>query len=100
MASWKPFLKKYSFLMNQDTKLLGFYNKRIINNKNNDDYNYITIIKIVIIILGIIILFILGIFIGKYFNKRKEKPLNIIDEDFEYQSENKDFLYNSKEEKV
>jgi len=93
----KPFLKKYSFLMNQDTKLLGFYNKRIINNKNNDDYNYITIIKIVIIILGIIILFILGIFIGKYFNKRKEKPLNIIDEDFEYQSENKDFLYNSKE---
>ena len=95
----KPFLKRYSFLMNQDTKLLGFYNKRAIINKDNDDYNYITIINIVIIILGIIILFILGVFIGKYINKSKSKPLNIIDEDFEYQSENKDFLCNSKDEK-
>jgi len=94
----KPFLKKYSFLMNQDTKLLGFYNKKIFDNKNNNNYNYITMIKIVIILLGIIILFILGVFIGKYFKKSKAKPLNIIDEDFEYQSENTDFL-NSKEEK-
>ena len=40
---WKPLFKKYSFLMNQDSKILGFYhkkeNKRDSINKNNLDDN-------------------------------------------------------------
>ena len=81
----KPFLKKYSFVMNQDSKLLGFYhnNKPKYNNESNNKINYI-IFKIILIILGIIFLFILGIFIGKNLNKNNVKHKNVIDEDYEY----------------
>ena len=64
----KPFLRKYSFLMNQDSKILGFYHRNENNITNNFDINnnkYI-LIKIIVIIIGIIILFALGFFIGVF----------------------------------
>ena len=76
----KPFLRKYSFLMNQDTNILYFYKNNHNNNENNGGHNnggnnnnnvdnnnndYI-VLKIIFIIIGIIILLVLGIFIGKY----------------------------------
>ena len=79
----KPFLKKYMFLMNQDSKLLGFYYRKKAE-KKNFDYSFV----IILIILGILILFILGIFIGKYLVKEKKKIINIIDEDYDYTSKN------------
>ena len=91
----KPFLRKYSFLMNQDSKLLGFYHRKININEtndkndlnNNNNNNYIIII-ILLIIFGIIILFTIGIFIGKYYSKYNKKHVNIIDEDYDYSSKN------------
>jgi len=78
----KPFLRKYSFLFHQDTKLIGFYIKK---EKNNNDNNNRNILKIIFIILLLIILFILGIVIGKYLIKNKKKALNVIDEDYDYE---------------
>ena len=87
-VSWhlgKPFLRKYSFLINHDSKTVGFYIK---NNYNNKNYNKNNIIyKIIIIILCLIILLLLGIFIGKLINNEKKRPLNIIEDDFEYKND-------------
>ena len=88
----KPFLRKYSFLINQDSNIVGFYKREVSKNKNvndntknNEDY---TLLKIILIIIGIILLLILGIFIGKYFYKEKDKKINIIDEEYDYTSKN------------
>ena len=79
----KPFLKKYTFLMNQDSNTVGFYKKNIIS-KDKKDY---TTLKIIVIIAGIIILLILGIFIGKYyFSGKFKRHKNTLEEDFDYTS--------------
>ena len=86
----KPFLKKYSFLMNPDTKILGFYKKEQ-NNKNekSSEKNRNDIaLKIIIVIIALIILLILGIFIGKYYFKESKKYKNVIDEEYDYTSKN------------
>ena len=84
----KPFLKKYQFLMNQDSKMVGFYIKKdkesTIDNNNND--NMSITIKIILIIIGIIILFVLGILISKFYFGNKKKRINILDEDYDYTS--------------
>ena len=99
----KPFLKKYSFLMNQDSKTVGFYkkvNENIDINGDNKYNNYSknNIFKIIIIILGIIVLLSIGIFIGKYYFKDKKKPMNIIDEEYDYSAKKDDILYPSNNE--
>jgi len=90
----KPFLRKYSFLINQDLNILAFYKtkKEKGNNDNdNDNNNNYIVLKIILITLGVIILFSLGIFIGKYFYKeRKKKKINNIDEDYDYMSKNEE----------
>ena len=90
----KPFLRKYSFLINQDSKIVGFYKRDETKNKNSNDNDNIKnnedyiLLKIILIVIGIIILLSLGIFIGKYFYKGKTKKKNIIDEDYDYASKN------------
>ena len=83
----KPFFKKYSFLMNQDEAILGFYKKTKSDEKTTKKN---IAIKIVIIVGLLILLLILGIFIGKYYFKgdKKSKNLNVIDEDYDYTSKN------------
>lgn len=83
----KPFLRKYSFIMNQDTKLIGFYNRKDSQNENKNNNNNV-IIKIIVIIVGILLLFILGIIIGKYLFKNNKRPKNVIDDDYEYMNNN------------
>ena len=80
----KPFLKKYSFLMNQDSKIVGFYKRKDYKNSDNSNDDNNVILKIILIVIGVIILLILGIFIGKYFFKNKKKHKNILDEDYDY----------------
>ena len=88
----KPFLKKYSFLMNPDTKILGFYKKEKNNNNDNekssDKHRNNIALKIIIIIIALIILLILGIFIGKYYFKESKKYKNVIDEEYDYTGKN------------
>ena len=82
----KPFLKKYSFLMNQDSKTVGFYKKNIKSNEKKKDY---IILKIFAIIFGIVILLILGVFIGKYyFSDKFKKHKNMLEEEYDYTSKN------------
>ena len=87
----RPFFKKYSFLMNQDTKILSFYKKSQNNNNNENNShkrnNNITI-KIIFVVLTLIILLILGIFIGKYYFKGVKKYKNVIEEEYDYTSKN------------
>ena len=90
----KPFLRKYSFLINQDLNILAFYKTKKENGNNNDNNNNnnnFIVLKFIVIALGVIILFSLGIFIGKYFYKeRKKKKINNIDEDYDYLSKNEE----------
>ena len=89
----RPFLKKYLFLMNQDTKIIGFYRKE--NNSNNDNKksdnkNNDSLFKLIIVVIGLVILLILGILIGKYYFQNKKKHKNTIDEEYEYTAKNEE----------
>ena len=96
----KPFLKKYSFLFNQDTKFIGFYIKKEINIDISDNNVKKIVLKICFIAFSLILLFILGIEIGKYYFGKKKKPLNVLEEDYDYKYEseekNNDILFSSK----
>ena len=87
----KPFLKKYGFIMNQDDKVVRFYEKH--GYQKNDDDNQKMVIMITMIGVGVIILVVLGIFIGKYLFKKKRR-LNTIDDEYEYNEANKEELIN------
>lgn len=83
-----PFLSKYFFVFNSDTKEIGYYSKNIVNiiknTTKNKSYDIFILIKIIgIIILGSILIGI-GIFIGKklYGAKRKMR-INELEENFE-----------------
>ena len=83
----KPFLKKYRFVMNQDSKMVGFYDikdRRNENDKKNNSQIMNIVLKIIIIIIGIIILFALGLLISKYAFGAKKKPINNLDEEYDY----------------
>ena len=85
----KPFLRKYSFLMNQDSNIVAFYKrKEKVNDSDNNNQNNNRILLIILIVICTIILLILGIFIGKYIFQDKKKHKNIIDEDYDYTSKN------------
>jgi len=84
-----PFLSKYLFVFNSDTKEIGFYSKNInnmdeTNNINVNETNDYFFIKIIVIIILGIILIVIGIFIGKkiYGAKRKIR-MNELEDNFE-----------------
>ena len=88
-GSWKfgkPFLKKYPFLINQESKVVGFYKREV----ENIETNYILVIKIIVIIIGIIILLVIGIFISKFLSENRKKRINTIDDDFDYATKEDD----------
>ena len=90
----RPFLKKYSFLMNQDTKILEFYKKENHSDNNNNNIKNIEnndfIYKIILIVIGLIILLILGIFISKFYFKNTKRHKNIIEEEYDYSAKNEE----------
>ena len=104
-----PFLKKYQFVLNYDSKTIGFYKSTNLNyqkENNNNTKNEIKNIegekgiKVWLIILGILIVLILIIaafFVGKLVNKQRKKRANEMkDDDFEYVGENfKENNYNN-----
>ena len=70
---WKfglPFFKKYKFIYNYDSKIIGFFNKNNDNNNNNDlsNNNFFKengLIIILILLLLILSLIFVGVLIGK-----------------------------------
>ena len=83
----KPFLKKYSFLMNQDSKIIGYYDRKLIDNSNNNNNNNITL-KIILIVIGIIIILALGVVLGKFITKEKKRKNVMDDDEYDYTAKN------------
>ena len=95
----KPFLRKYSFLINQDTKIIGFYkneknkeNDDIIKNKQDFRNKLLIILFIFLVICAIILLVISGILIGVYLFRKKRKSKYTIDEDYDYTTKNDEVI--------
>ena len=87
---------KYKFVFNPEEKQIGFYTKYYRNNngkKNNEnlnnknEYDYMYIIKICLIILCGLLLVFLGVVFGKtlYGIKRKKRANELIDDNYEYE---------------
>ena len=89
----KPFLKKYAFIMNQDDRVVKFYEKHGYQKDDGDGNRKMFILTLSLIAVGVIILIVLGIFIGKYLFKKK-KRLNTIDDEYEYTEANKEKIIN------
>ena len=72
----KPFLDKYLFSYNYDSKTVGFYNENLLLDETkeiNNDSNYMKYIIISIIIFLSLISLILGFFIGRFFYYKRKK---------------------------
>ena len=96
-----PFFKKYKFIYNYDSKIIGFFNK---NNKNNDikgnnntlnnnnffkDDGLITLIIILILLLLVLSLIFAGVLIGKKLYKARKIRTNELPDLYDYNSINK-----------
>ena len=87
----RMFLKKYQFVFDNDQKLITYIETFNTNEKENLSYNntnnseyIITILKILIII-GLLGGFGLGLFFGKkIWDKNKKKRANELDDDYDY----------------
>lgn len=92
----KPLLRKYPFLMNQDTKMIGFYKNKETNNINENNQNSINkwqiTLFIILVICSIILLITTGIFLGVYLFKKKRKAKYILDEDYDYTTQNNEAI--------
>ena len=84
----KPFLKKYLFLYNQDSKMIGFYIKKENNteNKINEEKNKFNtyLILIIINILLVIIIVIISILFYKYYIKNRKNRANELEDSYDY----------------
>jgi hypothetical protein len=78
-----PFLQKYQFSVNVDSKKISFYKKfENYEKKNEDKKGYLYIILIIILF---IILLVTGIYIGIIINKNKRKTRkNELNDNYDY----------------
>ena len=85
----KPFLKKYLFLYNQDSKMIGFYIHKETNtnengNDNEEDKFNLYLMLIIINILLVIIIIVIGLLFYKYYIKNRKNRANELEDNFEY----------------
>ena len=81
-----PFLKKYQFSINQESKTINFY-KKIKNFKEKEErINIINLLLIICLFLIFLILLIISIYNGIKLinNNKRKKRKNEIDESFDY----------------
>ena len=91
----KPFLKKYKFIYNGDSKTIHFYNT-LLKNKNTENINdrntykdtsNKNLIYIIILILGILLIIVLAlvfIYLIKQINQKRKLRTNELDDEFDY----------------
>ena len=95
----KPFLKKYLFIYNTDTKMIGVYNnnnKNIDNNNNNkikNNKNNFNTSIFLNILLGIIIIILIFVLYHCYINKRRIRA-NELEDKFNYIAKNDNEINN------
>ena len=91
-----PFLKKYQFIFNYDSKTIGFYNDKIEDKKDTDindikSNSYIRIIIEVSVGIFLIVLIFVAFIVGKTIEKRRKKRANeLTDDNYEYFSNEND----------
>ena len=84
-----PFLRKYLFTYNYDSKAIGFYNDKITDNpdgntNSNSKFNVRIFIEILIVVILIGLIFI-AFYIGKQIEKQRKKRANeLTDDNYEY----------------
>ena len=72
-----PFLKKYFFNYNYDTKLISFYNNDLANMEKNTYNERNGTLKLIVVIGLILIITLLGFYLGrKYVLMRRKQKLN------------------------
>ncbi len=74
----KPFFKKYQIVFDQDSSVFGFYNENIIK-PSYYNYNWIIIIFLIIIILGLI-----GYIFNYFLKTPRRKRVNELLEEIDY----------------
>ena len=103
----KIFMRKYPFIFDYDKKTINFVNIYNINKsdfdkknqKNENKKSFWKYLKIILIIFLIIIGNIIGIIIGAFFwNKKRKKRANELDDDFEYKMGKNEKLQNEEKE--
>ena len=85
-----PFFKKYDIVFNDDSKMISYYNENIIDDNENKNNNTGKIILIVF--LSLIVFFGLigiGYFLGKEKYMQRKKRANELNEDYNYDSQEK-----------
>ena len=83
-----PFLKKYVFSYDYDSKTVGYYadfGKEKNNDENDNNFLKSITFKVIIIILLVIVVFILGMFFQKNYKKKRKIKANELDDDFDYE---------------
>ena len=84
-----PFLKKYVFSYNYDTKKIAFYEnygKDSEEEEENNNFFSSTAFKIIIIILLLGIVFGLGMLVQYHIKKSRKKRANELEDNYEYES--------------
>ena len=86
-----PFLRRYQFIFNHDSKTIGFYNENVklkneTKSKNsNPNISYLRVIIEVGIGILLIALIIISFIIGQKISKQRKKRANeLTDDNFEY----------------
>ena len=96
-----PFLKKYQFVFNEESKTIGYYipnhniDQEIENGNNNKIFLYITfsIILLIVIILGVIFIKCIKKWVISLPRKKRANELD--DDNFIYENSNKNTINNS-----
>ena len=85
------FFQKYYLTFNYDNKMIGFYNIKVqTKQKENIKKDYYKIALICIIIIGFILFFIAGFFLGKkIYDKSKKRRANELIDNYDYISQDK-----------
>jgi flagellar biosynthesis/type III secretory pathway M-ring protein FliF/YscJ len=108
LLSVEFFLKKYLTIFNADKKTIYFYkNKQIsqINNNNESEANKSFfeewwIIILIVFIVCLILFLILGIIIGRILYKNRNMHKNELDDNYEYQADNKNDALNDNDKGI
>ena len=91
-----PFLRRYQFIFNYDSKTIGFYNENVkqknetkSNNSNSDsnsNSHFRIILEVGIVLLLILLIIIVFIIGQKIISQRKKRANELTDDNFEYLS--------------